>query len=97
MARKLSTMNISLPASMRGFIAKRMAAEGFANTSEYMRSLVRREEARVEASLKELVLEGLNSGPGVPLTRELMDEIMRRVRAVPAAPRASRSTRRKAS
>jgi antitoxin ParD1/3/4 len=96
MARKLSTMNISLPASMRGFIAKRMEAEGFANTSEYMRSLVRREEARVEANLKELVLEGLNSGPGVPLTREFMDEIMRRVRADPAAPRASRPTRRKA-
>ncbi len=33
----MTTMNISIPEDMKAFIEARMAAEGYASTSEYLR------------------------------------------------------------
>ena len=63
-------MNISLPAPMKEFIDVQLKAGGYSSTSEYVRELIRRDQvAKAEARLKEMLLEGLNSGPSM-----LMDE-----------------------
>lgn len=60
---KQTTMNISIPASLRTEIQTQMRESGFENASEYFRQLVRAERARrVPAWLEEKIEEGLK-GP----------------------------------
>ena len=56
-----TTMNISLPESMKSFIDDRL--ENYGSASEYVRELIRADQRRVEeAKLEKLLLERLNSG-----------------------------------
>lgn len=64
----MATMNISLPEQMKAW-AERQADDGrFANVSDYMRDLIRRDQDRRQAiaEIQALVDEGLASGPAVP-------------------------------
>lgn len=73
----MAIMNISLPEEMKSFIEARMAEEGYASASEYLRSLIRdaqKHQARQELEAK--LLEGLH-GPTVEMTREDWDSIRR--------------------
>lgn len=57
-----TTMNISLPDSMRTFIEEQIADEGYGTASEYVRDLIRAEQKRrEERKLEKLLLERLNS------------------------------------
>ena len=69
------TMSFALPESMREYIENRVAAGNYGNTSEYIRDLVRRDqEEQSRQRLRELVAEGLNSGPGqVPTPARVAD------------------------
>ena len=58
----MATMNISLPDVMKSFIDDQVSDQGFGTSSEYIRALVRQEQQK--AKLREMLLEGLNSGPG---------------------------------
>lgn len=61
-------MNISLPDQMKAW-AERQAEDGrYANVSDYMRDLIRRDQDRRQAigEIQALVDEGLASGPAVP-------------------------------
>jgi antitoxin ParD1/3/4 len=59
------TMSFALPESMREYIDKRVAAGHYGNTSEYIRDLVRRDqEEQAKKRLRDLIEEGLASGPG---------------------------------
>ena len=61
-----ATINISLPVPMKEFIEGQVKAGGYSTTSEYVRELIRRDQVlKAEARLRELIEEGLNSGPGV--------------------------------
>ena len=63
------TMSFALPESMREYIDNRVAAGNYGNTSEYIRDLVRRDqEEQAKKRLRELIEEGLSSGPGRALT-----------------------------
>lgn len=55
-------MNVSLSPDLRTFIDERVATGGFASTSEYVRSLIRRD--RDESTLRNLLLEGARSPAG---------------------------------
>ncbi len=62
-------MSFALPESMREYIDNRVAAGNYGNTSEYIRDLVRRDqEEQAKKRLRELIEEGLSSGPGRALT-----------------------------
>ena len=62
-------MSFALPESMREYIDNRVAAGNYGNTSEYIRDLVRRDqEEQAKKRLRELIEDGLNSGPGQVLT-----------------------------
>ncbi len=59
----MTTVTFSLPQSMREFIEKQVAEEGFGTVSEYLRSLVRDDQKRkARAVVDQALLEGLNSG-----------------------------------
>jgi len=73
----MTTMNISLPDEMKGFVEAQMAHEGYASASEYLRALIRdaqRRKARQELEAK--LLEGLE-GPEVEMDRDDWDSIRR--------------------
>ena len=56
-------MSFSLPESLRAYIDGRVRSGQYGNTSEYLRDLVRRDRA----DLRQLITEGLESGPARPL------------------------------
>jgi antitoxin ParD1/3/4 len=75
----IATINISIPDTMKTDVEEIVATEGYGNTSEFFRDLVRdylkrRQESKVEA----LLLEGLRSGDPSPLTKADFEAIRRR-------------------
>jgi antitoxin ParD1/3/4 len=76
----MTTMNISLPDSMRAFIEQKIAQGGYSTASEYIRQLVRDDQKRAaQERLEALLLEGIESGPSREMTAEDWDELRRRV------------------
>lgn len=59
----MRTMNISLPDSLKSYIDEQVAERGFGTASEYMRDLIR--EDRERQRLRNLLLDGAESGPAV--------------------------------
>jgi len=58
-----TTMNVSMPESLRSFVSERMTSGGFNNASEYIRQLIREDQKRVaQERLDAMLLEGLASG-----------------------------------
>ena len=81
---KRATMNISVPASVREWIDERVSEGGYGSASEYVRELVRQDRERhAMQRLEQQLLEGVASGPAVPMTtedwKELRREVVRRV------------------
>ena len=65
-----NTMSFALPKTMREYIDSRVASGNYGNTSEYIRDLVRRDqEEQAKKRLRELIEEGLTSGPGQRRTK----------------------------
>jgi antitoxin ParD1/3/4 len=58
----MSTMNISLPATLKAFVDTQVAERGYATSSEYVRELIRQDQER--QSLRTKLLDGAAS----PLT-----------------------------
>ena len=64
----MTTVNISVPDSMKTFIDEQVAKGGYSTTSEYIRQLLRQEAERVaQARLETLLLEGLDSGEAIKI------------------------------
>lgn len=55
----MSTMNISLPNSLKSFVDEQVNQRGFSTSSEYMRELIRKDQDRT--SLREMLLTGARS------------------------------------
>ena len=69
-------MSFALPESMRDYIDARVRDGSYGNTSEYLRELIRRDqEMQAVARLRALITEGLESGPGRPVTDEVIAEM----------------------
>lgn len=65
-----NTMSFALPESLRDYIDARVQSGEYGNTSEYLRDLIRRDQQELAARrLRELITDGLESGPAVPLTQ----------------------------
>jgi len=73
------TMNISLPDPMKSWVEHQAKSGRYANSSDYVRDLIRRDRARHEAiaEIQAAVDEGIASGPAVPLDREAFKARMR--------------------
>ena len=58
------TVSFTLPETMRSDIDECVKSGSYGNTSEYLRDLIRRDqEAQAAKRLRELIEEGLASGP----------------------------------
>ena len=58
----MSTMNISLPESMKQFVDERLSEHEYGTASEYVRELIRADQRRrEEEKLERLLLERLES------------------------------------
>lgn len=73
----MSTMNISLPESLKAFVDRQVAARGYGTSSEYVRELIRRDQERLE--LKGLLLAGAASAPGAPADEAWFNRLRGRV------------------
>jgi len=74
-----ATLNISLPDTMKTEVENIIATEGYGNTSEFFRDLVRNYlKERQEKKMDALLIEGLNSGESTPLTKEDFERIKER-------------------
>lgn len=72
-----NTLSFALPESMRSYIDVRVTTGHYGNTSEYIRDLIRKDQAEeAKNRLRALIEEGLQSGPGRPLTQEDEDELL---------------------
>jgi len=80
----MATMNISLPDEMKAFVEDRVGSGRYANASDFMRDLVRREMAerdRVFAELIALAEEGLASGISDRTPEQIRQEVKAEMRA----------------
>jgi antitoxin ParD1/3/4 len=71
-----NTMSFALPESMRDYVDARVRSGEYGNTSEYLRDLIRRDQHEQAARrLRELISEGLESGPATPLSKRRIAEL----------------------
>ncbi|WP_349370189.1 type II toxin-antitoxin system ParD family antitoxin [Salinarimonas sp.] len=70
----MATMNVSLPDPMKDWVEAQARGGRYANASDYVRDLIRRDQERQAkiAAMQELVREGLESGVGDRSIEELI-------------------------
>jgi antitoxin ParD1/3/4 len=76
----LETMNIALPESMKHYVQERVSEGGYSSASEYVRELIRADQKRrADDRIDALLLEGLESGEPIPVTKEYWEEKKRKL------------------
>lgn len=75
----MSTMNFSLPESLRAYVEEQVRSGGYASSSEYLRQLIREDQQR--QGLRALLLEGAASDPAAPADTAFFDRLRDRVRS----------------
>ncbi len=74
----MSTMNISLPETLKAFVDDQVGVRGYSSSSEYVRELIRKEQDRQE--LRNLLLEGAASPVTEIADTEYFNRLRKRVR-----------------
>ena len=74
----MSTMNISLPESLKEFVDNQARALGYGSSSEYMRELIRKDRDR--QYLRGLLFEGAASPQSVCIDSGYLDQLRSRIR-----------------
>jgi antitoxin ParD1/3/4 len=74
--RKMPTVTISMPESLKAFVEAQVETRGYGNVSEYFRELLRSAQAReADRRLEALLLESLDTGEDIPVTREFWQDL----------------------
>ena len=73
----MSTMNISLPDTLKDFVDEQVSQRGYGTSSEYVRELIRKDQDR--SHLRDLLLAGAQSKPGAEVTPAYFDQLRSRV------------------
>ena len=71
----MATMNISLPDELKQFVDAQVAEHAYGSASEYLRELIRKQ--RDVEKLRQMLLDGANSGPAEPVTPETFKRMRR--------------------
>ncbi|CUB00187.1 putative addiction module antidote protein, CC2985 family [Thiomonas bhubaneswarensis] len=79
----MSTMNISLPDTLKSFVDEQVSQRGYGTSSEYVRELIRKDQERLQ--LRSLLLAGAASAPTAPADVGYFDGLRDRVRNNPKA------------
>ena len=77
----MTTMNISLPESLKAFVDEQVSGRGFGTSSEYVRELIRRDQDRQR--LRGLLLDGAGSPPGKAADASYFETLRVRARSKP--------------
>ena len=77
----MTTMNISLPDTLKSFVDAQVAERGYGTSSEYVRELIRTDQERRQ--LRELLLQGAASAPGAPVSANYFAALRQRTRGTP--------------
>ena len=79
----MSTMNISLPDTLKSFVDEQVSQRGFGTSSEYVRELIRKDQDRLH--LRGLLLAGAATAPAAPADGVYFEGLRDRVRTVAKA------------
>ena len=79
----MTTMNISLPETLKAFIDAQVAMRGYASASEYLRELIRHEQERLR--FRDLLLEGAGTDGGEIADEAFFDALRAENRSAGAA------------
>ena len=74
----MSTMNISLPDSLKAFVDEQVSERGYGTSSEYVRELIRKDQDHQR--LRGLLLAGAASAPTTPADADYFEGLRNRVR-----------------
>ncbi|HRN77397.1 type II toxin-antitoxin system ParD family antitoxin [Ottowia sp.] len=74
----MSTMNISLPDTLKSFVDEQVSQRGYGTSSEYVRELIRKDQDRLQ--LRGLLLAGAASNPAAPANASYFEGLRDRVR-----------------
>ncbi len=66
----MSTLTVPLPDPLRNFVEEQTASGGYTSQGEYVLALIQEAQRREQEQLEMLLLEGLDSGPGIEVTPE---------------------------
>lgn len=77
----MTSLNISLPQTLKDYVEDRTKNGGFSTPSEFVRNLVRDDQKRhAEEKLEALLLEGLRSGESITFTPDQLEKKRQRLR-----------------
>lgn len=76
-------MNISLPDPLRTFVESQVQERGYGTSSEYVRDLIRRDQAREQ--LRGLLIDGIDSGAGSVADSSYFEQLRGRISGIGAA------------
>ncbi len=74
----MSTMNISLPDSLKAFVDDQVSRRGYGTSSEYVRELIRKDQDRLH--LRTLLVEGATSKRTKPVDDAYFESLRRKAR-----------------
>ena len=74
----MSTMNISLPDTLKSFVDEQVSQRGYGTSSEYVRELIRRDQDRLE--LRNLLVAGASSPPTAQVDEAYFEGLRARAR-----------------
>lgn len=74
----MSTMNISLPDSLKAYVDEQVGECGYGTSSEYVRELIRKDQDRKH--LRAMILQGATSGLAGPADAAYFESLRVRVR-----------------
>lgn len=75
----MATMNVSLPDPMRAWIAARVDSGYYSNASDYVRDLIRRDQAHQDQ--REILIRALIAGEDSGVSKRGIDAIWRDMKA----------------
>jgi antitoxin ParD1/3/4 len=71
----MTSMNVSLPEELKEY-AEQQTKHGYSTPSEYVRELIREDQKRrAREKLNALLLEGLDSGDGLPMDGKFWSDL----------------------
>ena len=73
----MSTMNISLPDTLKTYVDEQVSQRGYGTSSEYVRELIRKDQERQH--LRGLLLEGAASVPDGSADQSYFEGLRRRI------------------
>ena len=75
----MSTMNISLPETLKSFVDEQVSKRGYGTSSEYVRELIRMDQDRLH--LRNLLLKGAGAKAAAPADKAYFDSLRDRVQS----------------